>query len=253
MTDPNQSDNWWEAFFKGPWETIQLEGYPETRTKTEVDFVLSALRIETGSRILDAPCGAGRHSIELARRGFRPTGIDFNAAAIDVANQQAETERLPCKFIARDMREIDFADQFDAAICFFGSFGYFADDDNLKYASRVARALRPGAKFLIETHVAESLFPIYRQRSWLPIKENPPLRVLEDRHFDIGTGRIHTTWTFVSDEGISESKSSIRIYTYRELCDLLKQAGFSSFYGYETGKLEPFGLGSTRLSLVAAK
>ena len=253
MTDPNQSDNWWQAFFKGSWESIQLEGYPEARTRTEVDFVLAALQVSPGSKILDVPCGAGRHSIELARRGFLPNGVDFNAAAIAVAAKQATNEGLLCEFLAKDMREIDFAEQFDAAICFFGSFGYFDDDDNLKYALRVARALRPGAKFLIETHVAESLFPIYQQRSWIPIKEDPPVRVLEDRQFDIDTGRIHTKWTFISNDGMSESSSSIRIYTYRELCSLLKQAGFSGFGGYETGKLEPFVLGSARLSLVATK
>src|SRR6266851_2661970 len=110
MTDPNQSDNWWQAFFKGPWESIQLEGYPEARTKSEVDFVLAALQIETGLRVLDVPCGAWRHSIELARRGFLPTGIDFNAAAIAVAANQAANEGLPCEFVACDMREIDFVD-----------------------------------------------------------------------------------------------------------------------------------------------
>ena len=253
MADSNQQNDWWQAFFKGGWESIQLEGYPEERTITEVDFILSALQPAAGSRILDVPCGIGRHTNEFARRGFRPMGIDFNPSAITVAREHAAAKGLNSHFLVGDMREIDFVEQFDAAICFFGSFGYFEDEDNLKFASRIARALRPGAGFIIDAHVAESLFPIYRQRSWLPIKEEPMLRLMEDRNFDINTGRIHTTWTFVSNHGVSESTSSIRIYTYRELCTLLKQAGFSSFRGYETGKLEPFGLGSSRLSLVAIK
>jgi SAM-dependent methyltransferase len=253
MEESNKHDHWWQSFFKGPWESTQLEGYPEERTRTEVDFALAALQVKTGSRILDVPCGIGRHTNEFARRGFQPTGVDFNGAAIAVARNHAVAENLSSDFVVGDMREIDFTEQFDAAICFFGSFGYFDDEDNLKFASRVARALCPGAGFLIETHVAESLFPIYKERSWLPVKENPPLRVMEERRFDIETGRIHTTWTFVTKEGMSESTSSIRIYSYRELCGLLKRAGFSKFHAYETGKLEPFGLGSSRLSLVAIR
>jgi len=253
MSNQNQHENWWQSFFKGSWEALQLEGYPPERTRAEIDFALAALQVKAGSRILDVPCGAGRHTNELARRGFRSTGVDFNSAAIAVARDHAAAESLSSDFLVGDMREIDFIEEFDAAICFFGSFGYFEDEDNLKYASRVARALRPGGGFLIETHVAESLFPIYKQRSWLPVKEQPKIYMLEERRFDIDTGRIQTTWTFASSEGISESTSSIRVYTYRELCGLLKQAGFSSFRAYETGKLEPFALGSSRLSLVAIK
>lgn len=68
---------WWKDFFRGPWEQVQLPGYPEQRTSAEVAFTIDALQLRSGARILDIPCGEGRHAIELAQRGFDVMGIDF--------------------------------------------------------------------------------------------------------------------------------------------------------------------------------
>jgi len=254
MSDPMHGESgWWESFFRGPWEALQLGGYPEERTRSEAAFALSALQIQPGSRILDVPCGEGRHSIEFARQGHRPTGLDFNPAAIAIARERANAKAVQAEFVVADMRELDAAAEYDAAVCFFGSFGYFSDDDNLRFASNVARALRPGASFLIDSHVAESLLPSFRERDWFWVRQPSPLRVLEERRFDMDTGRIEVTWTFIRDASVVSSTSSIRLYTYRELCELLRKAGFSRFQAYETGKLEPFRVGSSRLTIVAQR
>jgi cyclopropane fatty-acyl-phospholipid synthase-like methyltransferase len=173
-------DPWWESFFRGPWEQIQLPGYPEERTKNEVSFMEDALGLAGGERILDVPCGEGRHSIELARRGYRSTGVDFNPNAVAVAEQRATTAGVDVDFSCADMRALEYHEEFDAAICFFGSFGYFGDAENAEFVHRVARALRPGGRFLIDTHVTESLYPQFRERDWSLIQEEPPLRPIFD-------------------------------------------------------------------------
>lgn len=70
---------------------------------------------------------------------------------------------------------------------------------------------------------------------------------------DIEEGRVQSVWTFVSPEGVDSRAVSIRIYSLRELRDLLRKAGFSAFRALETGTLEPFRLGASRLTTVATK
>src|SRR5690606_4931451 len=147
----------------------------------EVSFIEESLRLSAGERILDVPCGEGRHSIELARRGYEATGIDFNLNAIAAAKQRAAEAGVSVSFVHGDMRQLDVVDECDSAICFFGSFGYFDDAENAEFARRVARALRPGGRFLIDTHVTESLYPRFRERDWSWVSEDPPLRVMEER------------------------------------------------------------------------
>lgn len=248
----HEDEAWWSAFFRGPWEHLQLPGYPEERTRAEVEFMISVLELQPGVRMLDIPCGEGRHSIELARRGFQVTGLDFNPNAIAAAMKRAAEAGVEPFFLTGDMRELDATEEYDAAVCFFGSFGYFSDDDNLDFARRVARALRPGGRFLLDLHVTESIYPSFKERDWFWIRKEPPLRVLEERRLDLDSGRLESTWTFAGEGETVSRRTSIRVYGYRELQSLLRSAGFSRFQAFETGRMEPFRLGSSRLSLVAA-
>jgi SAM-dependent methyltransferase len=244
---------WWETFFRGPWERVQLPGYPEERTRAEATFMVDALGLARGARILDVPCGEGRHTIELARRGFEATGVDFNDRAISAARQRAAEAAVTARFIVADMRELESVEEYDAAVCFFGSFGYFGDEENLDFLRRVARALQPQGRFLLEGHVAETLYPKFRERDWSWVREEPPLRVLEERRMNLDEGRVESTWTFVAPDAVESRSLSIRIYAYRELRDLLKQAGFSAVQALETGTREPFSLGASRLTMIGTK
>ena len=86
MTNGSKTE-WWQTFFYGPWQDLQLAGYPEEQNQAEAAFMISALRLKPGARILDVPCGPGRHSIAFAKAGFHATGIDFNANAIGQARK----------------------------------------------------------------------------------------------------------------------------------------------------------------------
>ncbi|MGH7574693.1 MAG: methyltransferase domain-containing protein [Longimicrobiales bacterium] len=102
-----KNELWWKDFFRGPWEQVQLPGYPEQRTTAEVAFMIGALELRSGARILDVPCGEGRHAIGLAQRGFDVVGIDFNEKAIAIAKQHITKAKLDVSFVVGDMRELD--------------------------------------------------------------------------------------------------------------------------------------------------
>src|SRR6185436_9945661 len=89
---------WWQSFFSGPWQDLQLSGYPEEQNQAEAAFMIKALRVDPGSRILDVPCGQGRHSIEFGKAGFKATGIDLNPNAIEQARKTASTIGVAAEF-----------------------------------------------------------------------------------------------------------------------------------------------------------
>lgn len=242
---------WWQAFFDGPWQERQLRGYPAEKTSREVDFILEALRPEDGARILDIPCGEGRHSIELASRGYRLVGVDFKEDTIAVARDRARQRKLDVAFRVADMRDFDDTTRFDCAFCFGGSFGYFDEEGNRRFLDRVASCLRPGGAVLIDTHVMESLLPRFRERDWGWQGEGEHrVRVLQERRFDLETGRIEATWTTVAEGKVFSEKTSIRVYSYRELVGLLRAVGFREFEALVTGVGGPFVVGSPRLALL---
>lgn len=250
-----RESEWWRPFYVGPWTQVQAQGYPNERTQAEVDFIVQALALTPPGRVLDVPCGEGRHAIELAARGFEVTGVDFNPAALETARARAVGRGVAVEFHEGDMRALPFTGAFDAALCFFGSFGYFSDDDNLRSARAFARALAGGGKLLIDTQVMETVFTRFNERQWAWSGERDrSIRMLEERRWDHAAGRMIASWTFIHPGGrIESAESSIRLYTYAELCELLRTAGFARFVGLETLTGRPFALGARRLCLIAEK
>jgi len=245
---------WWRTFFDGPWQRRQLDGYPPEKTSREVDFILQALRPEDGSRILDMPCGEGRHSIELASRGYRVVGVDFKGDTLEFARDRASHRGVEVDFRVSDMREFSSPPVFDRAICFGGSFGYFDEEGNRQVLKVFSDCLGPGGVLLIDIHSTESLLPQFRERDWSWQGEGEDrVPVLQERFFNLETQRVEATWTTLTKNGPVSDNISIRIYGYRELSDLLHTAGFRGVDAVVTGTGEPFVLGSPRLSIVASK
>jgi 2-polyprenyl-3-methyl-5-hydroxy-6-metoxy-1,4-benzoquinol methylase len=157
---------WWEDFFGGPWGELQAQGYPEARTHAETDFLVTALALVPGQQVLDLACGNGRHSIEMARRGMTVTGVDFNRNALATASRKAAENGVDVSFVEADMRAVEYEGTFDAAFSFFTSFGYFEDEsDDLLVAQRIAAALKPGGRFVLETMSLETLLPVSIKRA----------------------------------------------------------------------------------------
>ena len=79
---------WYEALF----ENYALGYDRETFTQgtiQEVDFIEQEIDHNKSLQVLDVGCGTGRHAIELARRGYAVTGVDFSRAQLDRARQKA--------------------------------------------------------------------------------------------------------------------------------------------------------------------
>jgi hypothetical protein len=109
--------------------------------------------------------------------------------------------------------------------------------------------LRPGGRLLIDTPSAETIYPHFRDKDWFEVKGTS---VLMETTYNLGEGRVETAWNFLRDEARETIRTSMRIYTVREMTDLLREAGFSGFQPL-TDELEEFAIGSHRLWMVATR
>lgn len=143
----------WQAFFMDHAAVYDTNCFTKN-TLFEVDFLLEELQVAPGARILDVGCGTGRHSIELARRGYRMTGLDLTPAMLAQARAKAEAAGVHVDWVQADATRFAFGEPFDAAICLCeGSFGLLgAADDAIEHPqailANVSRSLRPGARTL---------------------------------------------------------------------------------------------------------
>jgi SAM-dependent methyltransferase len=241
---------WWESFFGADY----LKQYEEDvdRTSSEVDAVETILHPRKGARILDLACGAGRHSIELARRGYRVTGYDLSQELLRKARAAARAVKARVDFVRGDMRELAYHAEFDAAINMFSSFGYFDSvGEDRKVMEGVARALKARGKFLMDRFNRESLAYELPLQGWRVGKDGSV--VLQEDTFDVLRGRYDTRQIVIDREGTREHLGSVRAYTFSELKELFDGAGLPIHRVLGGLDLSPYRARSPRLVLYAVK
>ena len=207
-------------------------------TRQEIDFLIAELNLVEGARILDVGCGPGRHSLELARRGFQVHGIDISQKFVDLAVEQnvpgASFERL-------DAREMNFEGEFDAVICLCqGAFGLMtAQEENQKILENMARALKPGGA------LAMSAFSAFYA-----------VKYFETADFDAATGINHERTEIRDPEGnVEQVDLWTACYTPRELRLLCVESGLdvTAVYSVDPGnyRRENPGVESSEYLVVA--
>jgi 2-polyprenyl-3-methyl-5-hydroxy-6-metoxy-1,4-benzoquinol methylase len=216
---------WWQTFFDDGYLAAGFGPIKRRRTLADIRFIEKALSPKKGSSILDVCCGVGRHALELARLGFKVTGVDLSEAYIEVARRRAKKRGLRAVFEAHDIRKLPFEAKFDSAICMWTSFGYFENDaDNLKTLRRVHKALKPGGKFLIELINRDWLIVNFEAVGW---HEIPTGYILEKRTLDALTSRLNAEWIYLRKESVARRRLSLRLYSVHELVAVLERAGFT--------------------------
>ena len=251
--------NWYEDFFHGvPLDLWRMVISPE-QTSSEADFLEQALECEQGAHLLDVPCGNGRLSFELASRGYRVTGIDISKEFVQEAifrlNPPADaggtdlTARV--EFHISNMSHIEGEGVYDGAYCFGNSFGFLEYSDMESFLAGVARALKPGASFVIETGMAaESIIKKFEEEASHQIEDI--LLTIKEKYL-AEESCIDTEYVFARD-GKSESRMAKHwIYTAAEIRRMLERARFEVLNLYGSLKFGPFVLGSDELYLIARR
>jgi len=239
--------HWYEAFFHGVALEMWRRAIRPGQTQAEVEFIESTLRLPVGGRVLDVPCGNGRHSIELAARGYRVTGIDLAREFIE----EAKALGSAAEFIERDMRDIGAEAAFDGAFCLGNSFSYGTYEESCAFLTSVGRALKPGARFVLDTGLAaESLLPTRQQQRWMWLGD---ILFLSSNRYIPAESRLDIQYTFIRDGKVDVRDASSYIFTLAELRRMAARCGMTAIEWFSSLDRQPYELGSPRLLLVAEK
>ena len=137
---------WYESLFENYGKKYDQEVFTRG-TIGECDFIEKEINYNKDLKLLDIGCGTGRHTIELARRGYHLTGIDLSKSLLDRAREKAAAQNLRVDFQIHDARKLPFADEFDLAIMLCeGAFPLMETDEmNYRILQSAARALKQTA------------------------------------------------------------------------------------------------------------
>jgi SAM-dependent methyltransferase len=242
----HEQDSFWEAAAPVLFSSRRWEHAPR-----EVEAMTALLALQPGDSVLDLCCGAGRHSLEFAQRGYVVTGVDRTAAYLDRARQEAAERGTPVEFIQDDMRTFRRPGAFDAIVNYFTSFGYFeTEEEERQVLTNAYLSLKPGGRMLIDMVGKEVLARVFTERGW---HEEDDLIVLEERRLAPDWSSLRNRWMILKDGRLTGITMSLRLYSAAELGRLLTTAGFESVdvYGDLTGA--PYDMEAKRMVTVAHK
>ena len=246
---------WFRGFFDATYLATDRPALTPRRTRAEVDFAERVLALRPGARVLDVPCGFGRHAGELARRGYTVVGVDLSPLMLREA-RRAHREGGRLRFVRADMRRLAYRAEFDAVICLFTSFGYFSERENVAALRRMARALKPGGRLLMD-HRNPAYDATLPTHSWR--RPQRGLYVLWTLEVDRRTNVQEATWLIVRGEAargapqVTRKRFRLRLWTPAQWRRHLRGAGLRLLRTYGDFKGSRFRRSSPRLLLLAER
>lgn len=205
-----------------------------------------------GARVLDCPCGQGRHSALLAEAGYNVDGLDYSAELLALAKERGTGRNL--RYTRGDMRKLParWAGRFDVVLNLFTSFGFFAlPSDDQHVIHEFARVLKPGGMLVWNGGCRDGVMARFLDRDWWQAGDGTMIG--HQRSFDPLSGfmTIRSTWN--DPDGAGEREHRIRLYTASHLAELMARAGLVVTEAYDGWKDRPLRRRSSEMTLVARK
>jgi SAM-dependent methyltransferase len=238
---------WFENFFRDVAVDCWARATAPAMTTVEADFLEKSLGVPKGGRLLDIPCGHGRHALELASRGFRVTGVDLSEDALGLARQKPSS----VDWVHTDMRDLSWDSLFDGAYCFGNSFAYLDYESAGEFLRALGRALKPGSRLVIDTGMAaESILPTRQQKRWFRLGD---MLMLSENRYVPENSRLDIDYTFVHEGRVETRPTASYVFTVAEHRRLLNAADFVTESVCSSLEGAIYELGSPRLLLTARK
>ncbi len=230
--------DWWAYF----WRVLHRQTIPhiEEWDKRVAKFVIEVVGCKRGEKLLDLGSGSGEHTRLLAEKGVVCTGVEIAPSLVRYARRRAKQERLKVNYINRDMRKIDFREEFDYCMMVSGTFGFFSDAGNANILKKMQRALRPGGRLLLDIRNAK--YPRKDGKTWMELKEG---YLLTESTYDDKTHRESGTYIFIDQKGNVNvqtarlKRESNRLYPLSEVKKMLRHAELNFLNAFCGFRLPP--------------
>jgi len=235
----DQDESWKQAFSDMVY--WQFEGIlPEHAVGSSVGFMEREMNLTKGAKVLDLGCGLGLHSMELARRGYGVTGLDWSRPFLEHARRAAAEASVDVHFIEGDMTCMTFEGEFDAVILWGNTFGMLAHEDNVRTLRGIRRALKNGGLSLIDTQNYTGL-PEKLTQGWYFHDQEQNLLFLTEGTKDVPRARSGFTVLAIdlATGKRHQMPFSWRLYLLPELEHLLADVGLNllGVYGDDPAKV----------------
>jgi SAM-dependent methyltransferase len=242
--------DWTHEYFDDTYRRLFLDTVDPARTRQQVQQLLRLCTVLPGAVVLDVGCGVGRHSIELAKLGFRVTGVDMNADYIAACRERTEQLGLNAEFHAVDSRVMKLDVRADLTISLWSSFGYYGKIGDLQILERVAEHTRRGGHVVLDVENRDYIVKHFVPEEW---HEHEQELVFEKRRFDATDGTVSTRRVVLSGGVRREYHRVLRMYTVTELTALLEAAGLQPQRWCGDYDGSRFGFESKRMIAIAER
>jgi SAM-dependent methyltransferase len=230
---------------------------PETIDRS-VQWLMKALRLETGAALLDLGCGPGLYASRFARAGFRVTGVDYSRRSIEYATTYANDNGLNIHYRYQNYLELTDENQYDAAFLIYGDFCPLSPEQRSTLLKNIHRALKPDGKFVLDVTTRECRKKYGNQNRWYAAETGfwkPGPHLVLEEGFDYPEQSIWLDqYTVLESDGkLSVYRNWFQDYTPETITAELEQNGFDvdSLYGDLTGK--PYAPDSEWIGIVASR
>ena len=221
---PPSATDWWATYFDAQYLLEYEPIFDVTQDRREVARLIEILQLPVGARILDVPCGQGRHAHLLAEAGYSVHGLDYSHHLLARARARGVSDRL--RYTHGDMRCMPnrWSGRFDAVVNLFTSFGFFTDpNDDQRTIDEFARVLKPGGTLVWHGGSRDGVMAKFLAKDWWT--SNDGTIVAHERSFDPLSGLLSIRSTFRGPSVTGEREHRIRLYTATRLAELCARAG----------------------------
>lgn len=246
------SPEWWESFFDDKYLDEYAPLFDPENDRREVARLIDILELPTGARILDVPCGQGRHSHLLAEAGFDVDGLDYSKVLVKAAKSRGTGRTL--RYTVGDMRKMParWRGRFDAVLNLFTSFGFFdhPDEDEL-VVREFARVLKPGGLLVWQGGSRDGVMANFLAKDWWKGAKNR--MYAQQRSFDQLSGILTVKSTWNEGAKLRQREHRIRLYNASQLSEMFRRHGLIVEQALDGRRDRPLARRSSEMLLVARK
>lgn len=242
-----ENESFWQNF--GP---VMFDSQRWAEAPGIAESVIKIAGLTKGSSVLDAGCGPGRISVELAAKGLDVTGVDIIQSELDAAKDSADAEGVKLDLINCDLRSFKSQKKFDCAINLYTSFGYCDTiEEDFQILKNIADSLRDDGFFILECTSRETAILYFTDGEWF---ERSGLTVLTQFSVEGAWEGLRSKWTIINRDGQRiEHEFVQRLYSAIELKRMMIRAGFNSVEIYGNYDFSPYNEHAKTMVIVAKK